>query len=127
MGYLGTGFKKTLAAVVIVAVFSGGSLAYAQSYDPDQDLPTPTVLQKRLNKMGRGLANVMFGITEIPLTIYEKMMQGKPLTYLLTTAPILGTTKAFMRMGVGTYEFFGFYFRNRDGDFEALLEPEYIF
>ena len=120
-------FYKIGAAVVLSAVFLSSSFAYAQSYDPDQDLPKPTMLQKRLNKMGRGLSNFLFGWTEIPVTWNTKMKQGKPLTYLLTTAPILGASKGVMRMGTGVYEFFTFYFRNPGGDFEPILEPEYIF
>ena len=120
-------FYKIGAAVVVSAVFFSSSFAYAQSYDPDQDIPTPTMLQKRMSKMGRGLSNFLFGWTEIPMTWNTKMKQGKPLTYLLTTAPILGATKGVMRMGTGVYEFFTFYFRNPSGDFEPILEPEYIF
>ncbi len=120
-------FYKIGAIVVLAAVFLSSSFAYAQSYDPDQDLPKPTMLQKRMNKLGRGLSNFLFGLTEIPLTMNAKMKQGKPLTYLLTTAPILGTTRAFMRMGTGVYEVFTFYVRNPGGDYEPILEPEYIF
>ena len=120
-------FYKIGAAVVLTAVFFSSSFAYAQSYDPDQDIPTPTMLQKRMSKMGRGLSNFLFGLTEIPMTMYTKMKQGKSLTYLLTTAPVLGTTKAFMRMGTGVYEFFTFYTKHPGGDYEPILEPEYIF
>lgn len=127
MNMTGRTFKMVTAVAVIGAVFLCGSVSYAQSYDPEQDLPTPTVLQKRMNKMGRGLSNFFFGWAEIPVTWYEKMQQGKPLTYLLTTAPILGTTKTFMRMGTGVYEFFTFYMTYPVGDYEPILEPEYIF
>ena len=119
---------KTMTAIAVVAaVFLSGSVGYAQSYDPEQDLPTPTMLQKRMNKLGRGLSNFFFGWTEIPVTMYEKMEQGKPLTYLLTTAPVLGTTQAVMRMGVGVYEVFSFYMAYPVGDYEPILEPDYIF
>lgn len=118
---------KITAFTVIAAVFICCGFAQAQSYDPDQGLPTPTMLQKRMEKVGRGLSNFIFGWTEIPMTWYTKMQQGKPLTYLFTTAPVIGTTKAFMRMGTGVYEVVTFYARNPAGDFEAILEPDYIF
>ena len=120
-------FYKIGAIVVLAAVFISSSFAYAQSYDPQQDIPKPTMLQKRMDKLGRGLSNFFFGWTEIPVTWYAKMKQGKSLTYLLTTAPVLGTTKAAMRMGTGVYEFFTFYTKNPSGDYEPILEPEYIF
>ncbi|MCH7910919.1 MAG: exosortase system-associated protein, TIGR04073 family [Candidatus Hydrogenedentes bacterium] len=120
-------FHKIGAIVVVVAVFLSSSLACAQSYDPEQDIPQPTMLQKRMNKLGRGLSNFFFGWTEIPVTWNQKMKQGKPLTYLFTTAPVLGTTKMFMRMGTGAYEFLTFYSRNPSGSYDPILEPEYIF
>ena len=118
---------RTIAYTVIAAVFLCSGFAQAQSYDPDQDIPKPTMLQKRLDKMGRGLSNFLFGWTEIPVTLHTKMKQGKPLTYLLTTAPLIGATRGFMRMGAGVYEFFTFYTKNPGGDYEPILEPEYIF
>lgn len=120
-------FHKIGAIVVVAAVVLSSSLAYAQSYDPEQDIPTPTMLQKRLTKLGRGLSNFLLGWTDIPVTWNQKMKQGKPLSYLLTTAPVLGTTRAFMRMGTGVYEVFTFYTRNPSGTYDPILEPEYIF
>lgn len=120
-------FYKIGAIIVVAAVFITSSLAYAQSYDPEQDIPAPTMLQKRMNKLGRGLSNFFFGWTEIPVIWNKKMKQGKPLTYLLTTAPVLGTTKAVMRMGTGVYEVFTFYTKNPGGSYDPILEPEYIF
>jgi len=119
--------KIFTALAVMAAIGLGPSLVYAQSYDPEQDLPTPTLLQKRLNKLGRGISNFLFGWSEIPAVWYQKMQQGKPLTYLLTTAPVLGTTKAVMRTGTGVFEVFTFYTTYPVGDYEPILEPEYIF
>lgn len=120
-------FTILTAIALSAAVILTSSTGYAQSYDPDQDVPKPTMLQKRLNKLGRGLTNILFGWTEIPVTWDQKLKQGKPLTYLLGTAPVLGTAKAFMRTGTGFYELFTFYWDNPSGDFEAIIEPEYIF
>lgn len=127
MVYAHRHISRTVAIVAAVAIILTSSFAFAQSYDPNQDLPKPTKLQKRLNKLGRGLSNVLFGWTEIPVTWDQKMKQGKPLTYLLSTAPVLGTSRAFMRTGTGVYELFTFYWSNPQGDYEAILEPDYIF
>ena len=117
-----------IAVIVVVTMFGiTGGLAYAQSYDPDQTVPTPSKLQKRINKLGRGLSNVLFGWTEIPLTFDKKMRVGKPLTYLLSTALVTGATKGVMRTGVGFYEIFTFPQSNEDINYEAILEPEYLF
>jgi len=107
--------------------FLEGGLALAQSYDPSQEIPAPTMLQKRVDKLGRGLTNILFGWTEIPVTWDKKMKQGKPLTYLFGTAPVVGTVRAFMRTGVGVYELFTFYWDKPAVSYEALIEPEYVF
>ena len=46
-------YKARIIALAIIAVFMlNGGLALAQSYDPDQAPPKPTILEKRLNKFG---------------------------------------------------------------------------
>ena len=117
-----------IAVMVVVAVFAvTGSLAYAQSYDPDQTVPAPSKLQKRVEKLGRGFSNILFGWTEIPLTFDQKMRAGKPLTHLLTTTLLTGATKGVMRTGIGFYEVFTFPQSDKDVNYEAILEPEYLF
>ena len=97
------GMRVLAVCLAAMFLFEGG-VALAQSYDPDQDIPRPTMLQKRLNKLGRGLANVVFGWTEIPLTWHRQIIAQKPLTHIITTGTVMGTTRAGMRMGVGVYE-----------------------
>lgn len=117
-----------LAAILTIAVFGLGTTpADAQSYDPEQDVPQPTKLEKRINKLGRGLSNIIFGWTEIPITFDQRLKAGKPLTYLLTTAPVLGATRAVMRTGVGIYEVFTFPASGGEVNYEAILEPDYLF
>ncbi len=99
----------------------------AQIYDPEIDLPQPTGIEKRLTKFGRGLSNILFGWAEIPLTFDAKLKEGKPLAYLVGVAPVLGTARAFMRTSTGVFEAVSFPFSDRDVNFEAILEPEYIF
>lgn len=118
---------KIAVMVVVVAFAMTGSLVYAQSYDPDQTVPEPSKLQKRVSKLGRGFSNILFGWTEIPLTFDQKMRAGKPLTHLLTTALVTGATKGVMRTGIGFYEVFTFPQSDKDVNYEAILEPEYLF
>ena len=112
---------------VALAMAFGGSIVLAQSYDPDQDIPKPTLLEKRINKLGRGLGNLLWGWTEIPITWNKKMREGKPLSYLLSTAPVLGTTRAIMRTGIGIFEIVTFPKSKPEVNYEPLIEPEYIF
>ncbi|MFP6582220.1 MAG: exosortase system-associated protein, TIGR04073 family, partial [Candidatus Hydrogenedentota bacterium] len=80
-----------------------------------------------VEKLGRGLSNILFGWSEIPVTWDRKMKQGKGLTYLLSTAPVMGAVRAFMRTGIGVYEVFTFPVDTGDRNYEPILEPEYLF
>jgi len=99
----------------------------AQMYNPDTDLPKPTVLEKSLTKLGRGLANIFFGWAEIPMTFDRDLKKGKPLAHLIGVSPVLGTARALMRTGTGVYEAVSFPYSDKSVNFEPILEPEYIF
>lgn len=126
------GSKKKLAVVLIAlllgtAVFWNSLPAMAQSYDPMEDLPRETGVEKALTKLGRGFSNIMLGWAEVPVTFDRKLKQGKPLGYLLGVVPVLGTARAVMRTSTGVFEVVTFPFSDRDVNYEAVLEPEYIF
>ena len=116
-----------LAVMLVAAVLLQAAPAVAQVYDPDEDLPKPTGLEKALTKLGRGLSNVLFGWAEIPLTFDKKLKRDKPLAYLVGVSPVLGTARALMRTGAGVFEVVTFPFTDKDVNYEAVLEPEYIF
>ncbi|MBI2422631.1 MAG: exosortase system-associated protein, TIGR04073 family [Candidatus Hydrogenedentes bacterium] len=113
--------------VLAIALAAIPLTSAAQIYNPEEDLPKPTGLEKRLTKLGRGLSNIMFGWAEIPVTFDRKLDEGKPLAYLLGVAPVLGTARAFMRTGTGVFEVVSFPFSDKAVNYEAVLEPEYIF
>lgn len=119
--------RFALAGLLIVSISLSGSTVLGQSYDPDQELPVPSLFEKRVEKLGRGISNFLFGWTEIPLTWDRKMKQGKPFTYLVSTAPLMGTIRAFMRTGVGVYEIFTFPMDTNESNYEPILEPDYLF
>ena len=123
--------KKTwiavIAGVLVLALILSVAPVMAQSYDPDDDVPRTTGIEKALTKLGRGLSNVMLGWAEIPVTFDTKLKQGKPLGYLLGVAPVLGTARAVMRTSTGVFEMVSFPFSDRNVNYEAVLEPEYIF
>ena len=73
---------------MVLAITMASMPVAAQSYDPTQGIPHSTGLEKAMTKLGRGLANVMFGWAEVPVTFDKKMKQGKPLSYLLGVVPV---------------------------------------
>lgn len=121
-----SGISGVTWALVIVLLVNG-SVALAQSYDPEQTVPKPTLFEKRLNKFARGVTNILFGWAEIPKTFDQKLKEGKPLTYLLAGAPIVGTVKALIRTGTGVYEVATFRSTKPNVNYEPILKPEYIF
>ena len=116
-----------IAVIMIAALIVQAAPVLAQSYDPDEDLPKTTGVEKALTKLGRGLSNVMLGWAEIPMAFDKGVKKGKPLGYLLGVAPVLGAARAVMRTSTGVYEVVSFPFSDRNVNYEAVLEPEYIF
>lgn len=115
------------AAVLAVAVLFAGAPVLAQSYDPADELPKATGFEKSLTKLGRGISNILLGWAEIPVMFDKKLKQGKPLGYLIGVAPVLGSARAVMRTTTGVFEVVSFPFTDRKVNYEAVLEPEYIF
>lgn len=116
-----------IVTILIAALVFQTVPVLAQSYDPEEDLPKTTGVEKALTKLGRGLANIMLGWAEIPVTFDKGVKKGKPLGYLLGVAPVLGTARAVMRTSSGVYEVVSFPFSSREVNYEAVLEPEFIF
>lgn len=83
-----------------------------------------SVADNATRKLGRGLANTLFGICEIPIQIQlmvEKEGSGAGATY----GVVKGFGHFFMREGVGIYEVLTFpipYPRY----YEPIIEPEFL-
>lgn len=116
-----------LTALVAGAMLLQVTPVSAQVYNPDEDLPKPTGLEKSLTKLGRGLSNVFLGWAEVPLTFDRKLKEGKPFAYLFGVVPVLGGARAIMRTSTGVFEVVSFPVSDREVNFEAVLEPDYIF
>lgn len=120
-------WAKVIAVMLLVALVAPTAAVWAQSYDPDEELKPPTGFERSLTKLGRGLSNIMLGWAEIPVTFDTKLKQGKPLGYLLGVVPVLGGARAVMRTATGVFEVVTFPISDREVNYEAVLEPEYIF
>jgi putative exosortase-associated protein (TIGR04073 family) len=116
-------FGVVAVAMVLTIAFT----ATAQTYDPEKDLPKPTLVEKALTKLGRGIQNFFLGWAEIPVTLDRGVKEGRPLGYLLGVAPVLGTARAAIRTGAGVYEAATFGVSDKKTQYRAIVEPEYIF
>jgi len=119
--------RSGIALMLVGVMLTQVSPVSAQLYNPELDLPKPTGLEKSLTKLGRGVSNVLFGWAEIPVTFDEKYKAGKPLAYLLGVVPVLGGARAVMRTSTGVFEMVSFPFTDEAVNYDAVLEPEYIF
>lgn len=119
--------RSGIAVMLMGAMLFQVSPVSAQLYNPELDLPKPTGFEKSLTKLGRGVSNVLFGWAEIPVTFDEKYKEGKPLAYLLGVVPVLGGARAVMRTSTGVFEMVSFPFTDKAVNYDAVLEPEYIF
>ncbi len=124
--------KKRMYVIPVVVVVTAALLlpampVVAQMYNPDEDLPKPTRLEKSLTKLGRGLSNIFLGWAELPMALDRDIKQGKSFGHLIGVAPVLGTAKAVMRTGTGVFETISFPVSDKTVNFEPILEPEFIF
>lgn len=120
-------WEKAVVVALAMTLAIQAFPVWGQSYDPAEELPKPTGFEKRLTKFARGLTNIAFSLAEIPMTLDRKLKEGKPLTYLIGVAPWLGLGRAFLRTSTGVFEVWTFCYSDRDVNFEAIIEPEYIF
>jgi putative exosortase-associated protein (TIGR04073 family) len=122
-----TVWRKRSIAVFVAVFMLIGTVAVPQSYDPDQDLPRPTLWQKRIEKLGRGVSNILFGWAEIPRAWHIGVTRQQPLTQILTHGTIVGTSRFLIRTGLGVYETFTFFMSSDERKYEPMIEPEYLF
>ena len=86
---------KTL--LTLCALFTLGSLALADIQDPPMADMGPT------RKLGRGIGNLLYGITELPHTMCV-MNDNEGNAAAASYGVVKGIGRVFFRMGVGVYE-----------------------
>lgn len=89
----------------------------AWAYDYDFDGP--------IRKLGRGLANVGFGMWEVPIKVLEtRAIDGG--VAASTLGVVSGFLAAVQRTTIGLFEVVTFPFPQPNGTYEPLVEPEFI-
>ncbi len=110
--------KTLLTAVLLTGL---ASLALADIHDPPMNDYGPT------RKLGRGLANILFGVTEIiqrPAEINEREGNSAAATY----GVVRGLGRFFFRVGAGVYEVTTFPFPTARASYRVpyRLDPPWI-
>src|SRR5437870_13058575 len=104
---------KTSLAAALVLGFAATSLADIQ--DPPGNDYGPT------RKLGRGIANVAFGIAELPVQI-ARVNEREGNSAALSYGVVRGLGRSSMRIGAGLWEMFSFPFSvNRAGNLYLVL------
>ncbi len=96
--------------ITAVCVMGLSAIALADIQDPPMNDYGPT------RKLGRGVANIAFGVTEVPETaneINERDGNAAGFTY----GVFRGLGRAFFRVGIGFYEVFTFPFPTYRGSY----------
>lgn len=81
--------------------------------------------QGPMRKLGRGVANVAYGMWELPIKIVEVRNVDGPVA-ASTLGVIKGLTAGFQRTMVGVYEVLTFPFPQPTGTYEPMIEPEFL-
>ena len=104
--------KHLLVALVGVALAAS---AIADIQDPPGNDYGPT------RKLGRGLSNVAFGISEFPVQI-ARVNEREGNSAALGYGLVRGIGRSAMRIGAGLWEMFSFPFPvNRNGNYHPVL------
>lgn len=106
--------KRLMLAAALggVVAFGWSMAAWAQEQGP-------------MRKLGRGAANIAYGIWEVPIKIIEvKEMDGA--VAASTLGVVKGLAAAFQRTFVGVYELLTFPFPQPTGTYGPIIEPEFL-
>jgi putative exosortase-associated protein (TIGR04073 family) len=103
--------KHLLAAAL---VFGFASTSFADIQAPPGNDYGPT------RKLGRGLANVVFGVAELPVQI-ARVNEGEGNSAALSYGVVRGLGRTYMRFHAGLWEMFSFPFPVNQGTYYPIL------
>ena len=107
---------KSLLVAALVLGFVAPSLADIQ--DPPANDHGPT------RKLSRGLANVVFGIAELPVQI-ARVNEREGNSAALSYGVVRGIGRSRMRFHAGVWEMFSFPFATNRGTYRPILPSHY--
>ncbi|GAB4312599.1 MAG: hypothetical protein Kow0059_03250 [Candidatus Sumerlaeia bacterium] len=112
---------KVLSAAVLVGLVFTVSTPSIQASDVYRE---QTAIDAMMEKLGRGMVNILTGWVEIPKNIAKKWRETDPFTGFVVGS-IKGVGWGFARTMVGVYETITFPFPV-PRDYQPIMEPEYI-
>ncbi len=91
--------KKFLVAITLLGIVSA---AYADIQAPPKSKYTST------RKLSRGLSNILYGWTELPVTVWRSAESGDQATEVIFNGIITGLERTGARLAYGVYEVVNF-------------------
>jgi putative exosortase-associated protein (TIGR04073 family) len=110
-GLTGAAMKSLLAAALVLG-FS--ATVFADIQDPPAREYGPT------RKLGRGLSNVLFGISELPVQI-GRVNSREGNAAALSYGVVRGISRSYWRIHTGLWEMFSFPFPRNQGTYYPIL------
>jgi putative exosortase-associated protein (TIGR04073 family) len=107
---------KILFSLTLVVGFAAPALADIQ--DPPANDHGPT------RKLSRGLANVVFGIAELPVQI-ARVNEREGNAAALSYGVVRGISRSYVRFHAGLWETLSFPFPANKGTYRAILPSHY--
>ena len=104
--------RKTMLLLLAIAIISNLII-------------TPVFAQDPMRKLGRGLANTVTGIVEIPKKVILISKNDNPVLGL-TWGWVKGAAVGLLRTATGLYEIVTFPIP-APADYEPMIEPEFVF
>lgn len=114
-------FWKVLSASMLLGAIFAISTPSVEASDIYRE---QSAIDAMMEKLGRGLVNILTGWVEIPKNIAKKWRETDPFTGFVVGG-IKGIGWGFARTMVGVYETVTFPFPI-PRDYQPLMEPEYI-
>ena len=104
--------RKLLTVLVAVAIISSVMV-------------TPCFAQEPMRKLGRGIANALTGVVEIPKKVFLISKNDNPVLGM-TWGLVKGAAVGLLRTAVGVYETVTFPIP-APANYEPMLSPEFVF
>ena len=103
--------------LVVALLFAIAAVCRADIHDPPSNNQGPT------RKLGRGISNLLFGISELPETV-RKVNQDEGNSAAFGYGVVRGVGRSAMRVGAGLFEILTFPVPNVRGTYFPVLESD---
>ena len=114
-----------MVLAVAILVTGCGLLPVAQAQEQYDDSGVILYRSGPAHKLGRGMANVLTGVAELPLEM-ERTARADGQVAGATVGTLRGVGAAIGRTLAGGFEMLTFIFPNPTGGYTPIVRPEYV-